>query len=127
MGGGGRLKDQGSVLQLVSDADIAIIHFAGFSGEETHNLVSQDLKPILENPNIIKTGHNIARDGTRLKKHLGIIPKGFVEVAGFMPAYSTLNRPSLSDLVEELLGLAPDKNRATRTSNWYSHKPLSRS
>jgi ribonuclease D len=127
MGGGLRPKDQVSVLQLASDGDIAIIHFAGFPREETHNLVSPDLKSILGNPDIIKAGHNIAGDGTRLKMHLGITSKGFVEVAGLMPADSNMTKPSLADLVEEFLGLAPDKNRATRTSNWHSYKPLSRS
>jgi ribonuclease D len=124
--GGGRIKDQVSVVQLASDAEIIIIHLAGFPGEALEDLLSPALKLLLENPNIIKVGHNITGDGTRLRKHLLINPQGFTEVSGLkLEIDPPLSDRSLKTLVETFFKLEFDKGLAT--SGWHQSKPLTQS
>jgi ribonuclease D len=124
--GGGRIKDQVSVIQLASDAEIAIIHIARFPGEGIENLLSPTLKSILEDPNTIKVGHCITADGTRLRKHLHIHPQGFTEVAELRPETDPpMRKPSLEKLIKTFFGFLFDKSLAT--SGWHYDRPLSSS
>ncbi|KAH0048319.1 ribonuclease H-like protein, partial [Aureobasidium melanogenum] len=73
------IKDNVSLIQIACDDRIALFHIALFFGERVEDLMPPSLKAILESPEILKTGVNIASDFTRLRKCLGVEGQGIFE------------------------------------------------
>ncbi|KAG9686447.1 ribonuclease H-like protein, partial [Aureobasidium melanogenum] len=120
------IKDNVSLIQIACDGRIALFHVALFSGERAEDLMPPSLKAILESPEILKTGVNIATDFTRLRKCLGVEGQGIFEVSHLYklvkfsenePAKVDKKPFNLAGQVQDVLFLPLHKG-IVRTSAW---------
>ncbi|KAH0136576.1 ribonuclease H-like protein, partial [Aureobasidium melanogenum] len=120
------IKDNVSLIQIACDDRIALFHIALFFGERVEDLMPPSLKAILESPEILKTGVNIASDFTRLRKCLGVEGQGIFEVSHLYklvkfsenePAKVDKKPFNLAGQVQDILFLPLHKG-TVRTSAW---------
>ncbi|KAH0011278.1 ribonuclease H-like protein, partial [Aureobasidium melanogenum] len=120
------IKDNVSLIQIACDDRIALFHIALFFGERAEDLMPPSLKAILESPEILKTGVNIASDFTRLRKCLGVEGQGIFEVSHLYklvkfsenePAKVDKKPFNLAGQVQDVLFLPLHKG-IVRTSAW---------
>ncbi|KAG9638275.1 ribonuclease H-like protein, partial [Aureobasidium melanogenum] len=120
------IKDNVSLIQIACDDRIALFHVALFFGERAEDLMPPSLKAILESPEILKTGVNIASDFTRLRKCLGVEGQGIFEVSHLYklvkfsenePAKVDKKPFNLAGQVQDILFLPLHKG-TVRTSAW---------
>lgn len=122
------IQENVSLIQLASRERIALFHISRFKpAANLEDLVSPTLKQILENPNITKTGVAISNDSTRLRKYLGIEVRGRFELSHLYklikysdsdPTLINKRLISLTQQVEEHLGLPLRKDSYVRCSDW---------
>lgn len=122
------IQENVSLIQLASRERIALFHISRFKpAANLEDLVSPTLKQILENPNITKTGVAISNDCTRLRKYLGIEVRGRFELSHLYklikynnsdPTLINKRLISLTQQVEEHLGLPLRKDSYVRCSDW---------
>lgn len=121
-----RIKRSVSLIQIASEDKIALFQIALYKGETTEELLPPSLRAILESRNIIKAGVNVAGDGSRLQKALGIEVAGLFELSHLYKVVrysedSTTNVNkrlcSLADQVQNIL-LLPLKKDDVRVSAW---------
>lgn len=122
----GSIKENVSLIQIACDGRIALFQIALFAGNKIEDLMPPTLKQILESPDIIKAGVNIAGDFTRLRKCLGIEGQGIFELSHLYKLVkysekepSKVNKSSLklADQVQDVLFLPMGKG-TVRTSAW---------
>lgn len=120
------LKDNVSLIQIAGEDKIALFQLAAFPEDGVDDLMPASLKALLENPDIVKAGVNVAGDFTRLRKCLGVQGQGIFELSHLYKVVKhSESRPelvdkrlrNLADQVEELLRL-PLYKGAVRTSHW---------
>ncbi|KAI4734970.1 ribonuclease H-like protein [Aureobasidium sp. EXF-12298] len=120
------IKDNVSLIQIACDDRIALFHVALFFGERAEDLMPPSLKAILESPEILKTGVNIASDFTRLRKCLGVEGQGIFELSHLYklvkfsenePAKVDKKPFNLAGQVQDVLFLPLHKG-IVRTSAW---------
>lgn len=126
------IKKNVALIQLANEARVGLFHVALFEEpEEAHLLMTPTLKRILESAEITKVGIAIKNDCTRLRKFLGLDPRGLFELSHLhrLVKYAVdepgkVNRQlvSLADQIEEHFGLAIWKGDDVRSSDWT--KPL---
>ena len=123
---GNNIKKNISLIQIANEDRIALFHIALFEGNNADELMPQSLRHILESPNVLKTGVNIANDFTRLRKCLKIDGQGIFELSHLYKVvkYSDGHRHlinknvlSLATQVQNILHL-PLKKDAVRMSAW---------
>ncbi|KAJ9630545.1 hypothetical protein H2203_001068 [Taxawa tesnikishii (nom. ined.)] len=124
------IKDNVSLVQIACEDKIALFQLAAFQGDAIENLMPPTLRHILESPDIIKAGVNIASDFTRLRQCLDIQGQGIFELSHLYKIVKwSVTEPKkvnkkpckLADQVEDYLFL-PLAKGAVRTSAW--SKPL---
>lgn len=122
----GSIKDNVSLIQIACDNRVALFQVAMFVGDTVESLMPPTLRTILESPDIIKAGVNIAGDFTRLRKFLGIEGQGIFELSHLyrLVKYSEkdpakVNRKpfKLAEQVQDILYLPLYKGNV-RTSAW---------
>ncbi|KAK6000219.1 hypothetical protein QM012_003851 [Aureobasidium pullulans] len=120
------IKNNVSLIQIACEDRIALFHIAVFAGESKEDLMPPSLKAILESPEILKTGVNIANDFTRLRKCLGVEGQGIFEVSHLYklvkfsenePAKVNKSPFNLAGQVQDVLFLPLHKG-VVRTSAW---------
>lgn len=120
------IKDNVSLIQIASENSIALFQLAAFHGNTIEELMPPTLRHILESPDIIKAGVNIAADFTRMKRCLGIEGRGIFELSHLYKivtlsesAPERINRKvcKLSQQVQDVL-LLPLAKGDVRTSAW---------
>lgn len=118
-----------ALIQLASEERIALFHLARFynGGDTIGDLLAPTLQRVLESPNITKVGVAIKGDCTRLRRFLGIDPRGLFELSHLykLVKYSTgdvkkINKMlvSLAQQVQEHLHLPLWKGDIVRNSDW---------
>lgn len=122
------IKNVVSLIQIAREDKIALFHVALFAGEREEDLMPPSLKAILESPEILKTGVNIAGDFTRLRKRLGVNGQGIFELSHLYklvkfsekePAKVNRKPFNLAAQVQDVLFLPLHKG-VVRTSAWSS-------
>lgn len=118
------IKEGVSLIQLACEDRIALFQIATFVGNE--ELMPPSLKAILQSPDILKVGVNIAGDFTRIRSCFGVVGQGLFELSHLykVVTYSE-NEPTkvdrklvrLAEQVERLLHLPLAKGEV-RTSAW---------
>ena len=120
------IKENMSLIQIASEDRIALFQIASFYGDTADALMPPSLKKILESPDIIKAGVNIAGDYTRLRKCFGIQGQGLFELSHLYkvvkysekePTKVDRKPAKMADQVEDCLFL-PLAKGAVRTSAW---------
>jgi hypothetical protein len=122
-------KKNVSLIQVACEDRIALFHLALYpKGDTIDELVSPNLKKILEDPEITKVGVAIKSDCTRVRKHLGIDTRGIFELSHLNKLvkfsksrdYSKINKSlvSLAKQVQEHLHLPMNKVTDVRSSDW---------
>jgi len=119
------IKDKVSLIQLASESHIVLFHVARLQGETAAELIVPELRHIIESPAITKVGAWISGDCTRLRDHLHLDPKAYLDLSHVhnlleatklgMPRTKKLTK--LDVLVEEHLGF-PLAKGDVRVSNW---------
>lgn len=104
-----------SLLQLAGEKAVYVFQLK-------HCRLSQALRKVLANPNIIKAGVAMDRDVLELNKLAPFEPAGFVDVGKLAKQAGCVNQ-GLRGLAARLLGFRISKN--CQTSNW-AHKSLTR-
>ncbi|MCJ1443174.1 MAG: hypothetical protein MMC23_003672 [Stictis urceolatum] len=124
------IKKNVSLIQIASESQIVLIHLSRFKGSTVSEHLPPNLKTLLENPNIMKTGVAIEGDCTRLQRTLGIQTKGMMELSHLykLVKYSSggpddirsINKRlvSLATQVEEHLGMPLKKDDHVRGGRW---------
>ena len=120
-------KKNVSLIQLASEERIALFHIARFGKDSNiDDLVSPNLKKIMETPDITKVGVAVKADCTRLRKFMGIESRGLLELSHLykLIKFSSSNVKkinkslvSLAQQVEEHL-LLPMWKGEVRSSDW---------
>ncbi|KAH0260363.1 ribonuclease H-like protein, partial [Aureobasidium melanogenum] len=120
------IKENVSLIQIACDDRIALFHVALFLGERPEDLMPPSLKAILESPEVLKTGVNIAADFSRLRRCLGVEGQGIFEVSHLYklvkfsenePAKVDKKPFNLAGQVQDILFLPLHKG-VVRTSAW---------
>lgn len=119
------IKDKVSLIQLASESHIVLFHVARLRGETAAELIVPELRHIIESPDITKVGVWIAGDCTRLREHLHLDPKAYLDLshvhnlleATKLGMSRTKKLKRLDHLVEEHLGFSLAKGDV-RVSNW---------
>ena len=116
-----------ALIQLASEERIALFHLARFpKGETISDLLAPTLRKVLESSDITKVGVSIKGDCTRLRRFLGLDPRGLLELSHLykLVKYSNgdvkkINKilVSLAQQVEEHLHLPLWKGEV-RNSDW---------
>lgn len=75
------IKENASLIQIASEDRIALFHISLYPGTKPEELVPDDLRTIIESPDIYKVGVAIKGDFTRLAKYLGVKPQGVFELS----------------------------------------------
>ena len=123
---GNNIKRNASLFQIASEDRIALFHIALFEGDNADELMPPSLRHILETPNILKTGVNIAGDFSRLRTYFNIEGRGIFELSHLYKVvkYSDGNRRLINKIplklaaqVEDVLHL-PLKKDNVRVSAW---------
>ncbi|KAH0365672.1 ribonuclease H-like protein, partial [Aureobasidium melanogenum] len=124
--GDNSIKENVSLIQIACDDRIALFHVALFFGERPEDLMPPSLKAILESPEVLKTGVNIATDFTRLRRCLGVEGRGIFELSHLYKLVKfSENEPekvdkkpfNLAGQVQDVLFLPLHKG-IVRTSAW---------
>ncbi|KAI4730145.1 ribonuclease H-like protein [Aureobasidium sp. EXF-10728] len=122
----GSIKDNVSLIQIACEHRIALFQIALFAGESKEDLMPPSLKAIIESPDIMKTGVNIAGDFTRMRKCLGVEGQGIFELSHLYklvkfsedePEKVNKKPLALAEQVQNVLFLPLDKGNV-RTSAW---------
>ena len=120
------VKKNVSLIQIASEERVALFHIARYPGTSADDLVAPTLKAIMESQDIIKVGVAIKGDCTRLRRFMGIEPRGLLELSHLykLVKFSENNAHKvnktlvrLATQVEEHLGLPLSKGGA-RMSDW---------
>lgn len=116
-----------ALIQLASEERIALFHLARFpKGDPSRDFLAPTLWKILESPEITKVGVSVKADCTRLRRSLGIDPRGLLELSHLYKLVKfshgdvkKINKVlvSLAQQVQEHLHL-PLWKGDVRTSNW---------
>ncbi|KAI1778079.1 ribonuclease H-like domain-containing protein [Hypoxylon cercidicola] len=119
-----RLQDKVALIQIACERRIALFHIARHDGKTVQDLIAPSLCSIIESASIIKTGVSILHaDFNKLKKDLGLQPRGALELSHLHhlvsqnPKRVTTRLCALSKQVEYHFGLPLEKGDV-RTSNW---------
>ncbi|KAK6509045.1 hypothetical protein TWF481_003810 [Arthrobotrys musiformis] len=123
---GADIRNCASVIQIANQERVAIFHLARFPAN-TKKFLSETLKKILEDSEIVKMGVAIKADMSRLSTMINVSPAGILELGHFhslvfaaegnVPARGKRLPTSLTDLCKEHLKLPLNKGDV-RTSNW---------
>jgi len=126
------IKGNISLIQVACEDRVALFHIALHEGATVEQLLAPSLKKIIESPTIWKTGVAILNaDGKRLKKFMGLKPRGFFELSHLFrlvkysekePSKANKGLVALATQVHEQLGLPLSKG-PVRCSDWT--QPLS--
>ncbi|TCD69748.1 hypothetical protein EIP91_006284 [Steccherinum ochraceum] len=120
-GPGGTIERRTAVVQLSDEKMILVIQISGMQK------FPPKLKELIESPQIVKTGANIANDGRKLFRDFGILAANLVELGGLGrqadPAFAQKrNIVALATIVQTYTGKALNKG-PVRSSDW-EHAPL---
>ena len=117
-----------SLIQLANEKRIALFHIALFKpATELDHFVAPTLRQIMESPSITKVGVSIKADCTRLRKYLGINPRGIFELSHLhklvrycqtTPKLINKRLVNLNDQVEHHFGLPMRKDGDVRCGDW---------
>lgn len=120
------IKRSVSLIQIACESRVVLFQIASFYGKTTERLMPPSLRTILESPNIVKTGVNIAGDYTRLRKCFDIQGQGLFELSHLFkvvkygesePTKVDKMLYALASQVQETLFLPLEKGMV-RTSSW---------
>lgn len=120
------IKRAVGVIQIASESRIAIFHIAQFKGSTYEELMPTSLRQLLEDPNCIKAGVNVAGDMRRVNICFRMQMRGLFELSHLytqvkygatFPGMVNKKLVRLDTQVEEHLGLPLFKG-APRTSTW---------
>lgn len=120
------VKSNVSLIQLACEDRIALFHLSLHKGDTAEDLLAHTLKKILESPNTMKVGVAIKADFSRVRKYLGVEPRGVFELSHLyklvkycMDSPEKVNKVavSLARQVEEHLQLPLFKGQV-RESDW---------
>ncbi|KAH7131944.1 ribonuclease H-like domain-containing protein [Dendryphion nanum] len=75
------IKDNVSLIQIACEDRIALFHIAQHMGTTSEELLPPSLKTIIESPDILKVGVAIKSDFSRIRKFMGINPRGVFEIS----------------------------------------------
>ncbi|KAK8173214.1 ribonuclease H-like domain-containing protein, partial [Phyllosticta citrichinensis] len=101
------IKKNISVMQVASESTVVVFHIAQFKGgDTTKELIPPSLISLIESRDVIKTGVAVwGADGKRIKKFLGLNPRGFVELSHFFHVLQN-RRTASGTYPKTLCGLA---------------------
>lgn len=120
------IKSNVSLMQLACEDRIALFHLSLHKGDTPEDLLAPTLRKILESPSIAKVGVAIKADFNRVRKYLGVEPRGVFELSHLhklvkycVDSPKKVNRVavSLARQVEEHLQLPLFKGQV-RESDW---------
>lgn len=75
------IKDNVSLIQIASGDRIALFHIAQHKGKTVDEILSPTLRRIIESPDILKVGVAVKADFTRVRRYLGLEPRGVFEIS----------------------------------------------
>jgi ribonuclease D len=120
-----------SCIQVASESQIAIFHLSLCSSnkgntEVVGDIMAPSLVQLIQSPDILKTGVNIAGDGRRLSQHLHLKPRALFELSHYhniladrRTATGAITKAlySLDKMTQDYLGYKMDKGMV-RTAGW---------